>query len=268
MAGFYQAQMAQLVPKHVKLTPVQDFIVGTPFPVLVALAFVVIFLLVLLLHYLFGIMVRYSGRELTAIAESKPPKEMLAAEPEPLKPIPQKPKFRTNRDELTETVQDVEDPFGIGNAGRILGDYLDAPADPQPAPQEETPTLQPREPLANDHTPFYRGVARHLGIVSHEHQIRRDNSALVHKIAQYLKVSDIGYKSEDQVLAGFETSYGKQVRDRNWKFSQANPENVDTKIARCIKEGPQTVAELHIILDYLIATESGVMYFDWDDEQR
>jgi len=176
-----------------------------------------------------------------------------------LREVPQSPPqstpAKTKREVLTEATESGENPLGIGSHEEILKEALDlgSPAEPTP-----------RKPLANDLSHFYRQMLPGVIGVSHEHRVDRHNSALVHNIAQFLRVADVGNKTTQQILSDFAKHYGNEVLTRNADFSLKHPKNIDVAIDRAIREGPQNVAELHIILDYLIAMETGTTYWDWN----
>lgn len=164
------------------------------------------------------------------------------------------PEIATKRDLVEKAL--AGDPTVKPMLSEMVGSFLNEPVDkPEPAP---------RKLLANDLAQFYRQMLPGVIGVNHEHKITNHNSALVHNIAQFLRVADVGNKTTQQILSDFAKHYGNEVRVRNAEFSLRHSENVDAAIDRAIREGPQNVAELHIILDYLIAMETGTMYWDWN----
>ena len=80
------------------------------------------------------------------------------------------------------------------------------------------------------------------------------NSGLVLELDEFLKVIEARNRPPREVLDEYERKYGAQVRARSSDFS-ARSKNADTVIAQCIADGPKSVAEIHVIVNYLMAME-------------
>jgi hypothetical protein len=180
---------------------------------------------------------RAAAQWFTASYEAVEPPRSAPARPVDVSPPPR------NLSKPVPVGEIVDDPPPIVAAK--IGQIAPATKDTPPAPRRQSH----RRPIVYDSS--FLGWTRIFGEVSIERPGFTD-SLLISDLYQFIKISEATDRSWDEVLSEYEKHYGAQVRQESAEFS-ARSKNADSRLAYCIEDGPQNLAEIKMFYKYLRA---------------